>query len=312
MYNKILLLFVAIIVLSGCRHKKQQEATDTLVSGVITIVADENLQNILEAELDAFSVRFPEAFIFPQYLDERQAIDYLVKDSVKLAIVGRNLDGYERSLLPKTRVVNCYPFGYEGIAFIINRQNKDSIMSMSQIRDLLLGRISTWRQINPQSSSDTVKIFFASTQNGIMRYVADSITGGTENVSRNLYSLKEGENIFDKVASNPNNIGIIGINQMGNVNSRQYTQNDGKVRILRVSKEAGAKLEDTYLPYAGDVYNGDYPFWRPLYVLISETRDGLPRGFCFFLTQQVGQKVVQKAGLMPITDVHKIATRWTD
>ena len=47
MYNKILLLFVAIIVLSGCRHKKQQEATDTLVSGVITIVADENLQNIL-------------------------------------------------------------------------------------------------------------------------------------------------------------------------------------------------------------------------------------------------------------------------
>ena len=49
MYNKILLLFVAIIVLSGCRHKKQQEATDTLVSGVITIVADENLQNILEA-----------------------------------------------------------------------------------------------------------------------------------------------------------------------------------------------------------------------------------------------------------------------
>ena len=70
MYNKILLLFVAIIVLSGCRHKKQQEATDTLVSGVITIVADENLQNILEAELDAFSVRFPEAFIFPQYRSE--------------------------------------------------------------------------------------------------------------------------------------------------------------------------------------------------------------------------------------------------
>ena len=121
MYNKILLLFVAIIVLSGCRHKKQQEATDTLVSGVITIVADENLQNILEAELDVFSVRFPEAFIFPQYLDERQAINYLVKDSVKLAIMRRNLDRYERSLLPKTRVVNCYPFGYEGIAFLVSR-----------------------------------------------------------------------------------------------------------------------------------------------------------------------------------------------
>ena len=141
--------------------------------------------------------------------------------------------------------------------------------------------------------------------NGILRT-------GSQDVSKHFYVVGEGQNIFDKIAEDPNNIGIVGMNQFGNLNSVQYEANSSKVRIVRISKGDRATLSDSYLPYAGDVYNGNYPFWRPLYVIISESREGLARGLCFFLTQQIGQKVVLKAGIMPITDVHKTMTRWDE
>lgn len=314
MYKKIF-IFIFIffaLTLARCKQKQDNNATDTLVSGVIQIVADEDMRYIVEAELDVFALHFPEAFVFPKYFDEKQTIEYLINDSVKFAIVGRRLDAHELSLLPPTRVVRTYPFGYEGIAFVINRQNPDSIATAKQIEAIIMGKINTWKEINPLSSLDSMKIFFANGQNGIMRYISDSITRGQQEVSKRFFRLNEGENIFDKIASDPNNIGIVGMNLMGNLNSRQYAENERKVRLIRISKDEKATLNNSYLPYAGDLYNGNYPFWRPLYILLSETREGLPRGLSFFLTQQIGQKVVQKAGLMPITDVHKTMTRWDE
>ncbi|MFC2605158.1 MAG: PstS family phosphate ABC transporter substrate-binding protein [Bacteroidota bacterium] len=311
MHRPILIITLISIVVFGCQHNKT-DSDDTLVSGVIAIAADENMQNILEAELDAFSVHYPEAFVFPKYLEEKEAIRYLIDDSVKLIVVGRDLDIREKELLPKTRVIRKYPFGYEGIAFIINKQNTDSILSPKQIKQLIMGQINSWKEINKNSPLGTVKIFFVDKSNGVMRYISDSITRGSQDVSKHFYVVGEGQNIFDKIAEDPNNIGIVGMNQFGNLNSVQYEANSSKVRIVRISKGDKATLSDSYLPYAGDVYNGNYPFWRPLYVIISESREGLARGLCFFLTQQIGQKVVLKAGIMPITDVHKTMTRWDE
>ena len=301
---------MAITMLVSCRHKKQQETTDTLTSGVIQIAVDDDFKNIVKSEIDVFNVNFPEAFVLPEFFNEQEAISRLINDSVKLAVVGRDLDAYERSKLLQNRVIRKYPFGYEGVAFVINRQNKDSILSYAQIKKIFLGKINTWKEIDQTSPLDTIRIFFVNGNNGIMRYVADSITKGTQNVSKYIYALKDNENIFDKIANNVDYIGVIGINQMGNMNSEKYLDNSQKVRLVRISKKDNAKAEDSYLPYAGDIYNGDYPFWRPIYVLLGETRDGLPKGFCFFLTQQIGQKVVLKAGFMPITDANKTWTRW--
>ena len=88
MYRTILTITLISIVAFGCRHK-QTDSDDTLVSGVIAIAADENMQNIVEAELDVFSVHYPEAFVFPKYLEEKEAIRHLIDDSVKLIVVGQ-------------------------------------------------------------------------------------------------------------------------------------------------------------------------------------------------------------------------------
>ena len=306
----IALSAIALLTFFSCRNKEKKQQ-DTLKSGIIQIFADENLRNIVNAEIDAFSVRYPEAFVFVEYTSEKQAIDTLLKDSTKLVVVARSLDSREQSQLPENRVIRKYPFGYEGVAFIINKQNVDSILTIRQIEQIFLGEIQSWKQINSRSTLDTIRMFFAD-ENGVMRYVSDSITKGQPTKSRHFYRLQEDEDIFAKIAENPNNIGVIGFNQIGNLKTKIYETNTQKISLVYISKTDIRQKSCAALPYAGDVLSGDYPYWRPLYIMLGETRDGLPKGVCFFMTQQVGQKVVQKAGLMPITDAHKVATRWVD
>ncbi len=312
-----LLAFLLIIGFSlgvvSCGKKKKDDApTDTLKSGIIQIYADENLRNIVNAEIDAFCHHYPEAFIFVEYVSEDEAIRMLIDDSVKLVITARDLDYREKSTMKPTQVIRKYPFGYEGVAFVINRQNPDSVLTREHIEQILLGDILSWKDINVDSPLDSIRIFFSDDKNGVMRYVSDSITKGQPTKSRNFYRLEEGEDIFTKVASNPNNIGIIGFNQIGNYNTKKYNSNMEKATLLRVSKTDERDIKEAALPYAGDVLYGNYPYWRPLYVQLGESREGLAKGFCFFLTQQVGQKVVQKAGLMPVTDANKVMTRWVE
>ena len=88
--------------------------------------------------------------------------------------------------MPKTRVVRKYPFGYEGIAFVINKRNTDSILSSKQIKQLIMGQINSWKDINKNSPLDTVKIFFVDKSNGVMRYISDSITRGAQDVSKHF------------------------------------------------------------------------------------------------------------------------------
>jgi len=89
------------------------------------------------------------------------------------------------------------------------------------------------------------------------------------------------------------------MNQLGNETTKTYKEFAAKTRFIWLAKDENSKPS---LPYAGDLHNGNYPLWRPVYVLISDISNGLPKGFCFFLTQDVGQKIVLKAGLMPVSD----------
>lgn len=81
----------SLIVLSACNSKPRDGLTDTYTSGVIAITADESFQPIVQEEIDVFEGLFPLAGIVPRYTTEVDAINQLLKDSVRLAITTRTL-----------------------------------------------------------------------------------------------------------------------------------------------------------------------------------------------------------------------------
>ena len=148
---KIIFIFVALLLLS-CQNKGKVGPTDTYTSGVVTITVDESFQPIIQEELDVFEAQFPKAGIVPKYTNEVEAINYLLKDSVRLSIVTRPLSKNElKSLESKQFYPHSYKLATDGIALIINNQNKDSLITVGDLRKILTGEVTTWNQIYPSS-----------------------------------------------------------------------------------------------------------------------------------------------------------------
>lgn len=84
-------LLVLLTLLSACQSKPKDGQTDTYTSGVIAIAADESFQPIVQEEIDVFEGLFPLAGIVPRYVTEVDAVNLLLKDSLRLAITSRRL-----------------------------------------------------------------------------------------------------------------------------------------------------------------------------------------------------------------------------
>ena len=118
-------------MLAACNRKPKDGLTDTYTSGVIEIAADESFQPIVQEEIDVFEGTFPLAGIVPLYTTEVDAVNLLLKDSVRLAITTRTLTAEEMNSFHSRKF---YPreikLATDGLALIVNRQNPDSLINI--------------------------------------------------------------------------------------------------------------------------------------------------------------------------------------
>jgi len=293
------LVFSLILSFGSCKKKSKDDRwTDTLNSGIIKIACDEDFKNLMNAEIDAFQA-FTDysAIINPIYTNEKEVIRLLLEDSVRFALTTRGLNAAEqKEFTDKQMVVRKFIVAFDGIAVIANKANPDSLLSLPTLKKILKGEIRTWKQINPKSSLDTIRVLFDNNKSGILRYVADSLTAKSESLSPNLYALGSGTDLIQKVSEMPNAIGFVGFNL---VSDDSFWKKQETLRLMRIGREENASLQNTYLPYAGDIKDENYPLWRTIYILLSDPKSGLSSGFSIFFAHDVGQTVILKSGLLP-------------
>ena len=292
-----IVFFLLFLSFESCKKKSSDKWKDTMNEGIINIACDENFKNLMNAEIDAFEAHNDLAIINPIYANENEVIRLLIEDSVRFALTARDLNAKERKTIGEKRmVVQKFLIAFDGITLVTNKANPDSLIGLPTIKKILTGEITDWSQINPQSHLGTIRVIFDSNQSGVLRYVVDSIAGG-ELLSSYLYAMNNSDEVIEKLCELPNAIGILSYNIMTDEVHRKLL--DDKLRLMRVGKEENATLENTYLPFAGDIKNEDYPLWRAIYVLLSDPRSGLSSGFSVFLAHDVGQMVILKSGLLP-------------
>jgi phosphate transport system substrate-binding protein len=297
---------VLLLSLGSCKKKpKDEKWTDTITSGIIKVACDEDLKNLMDAEVDAFQASTDyQAIINPIYTNENDVIRLLLEDSVRLALTTRELNASEQKIAKdKQMFVRKFLIAFDGIALIANKANPDSLIGLPFIKKIISGEITEWSQINPHSNLGTIRVIFDGNKSGILRYVADSLTEKNKPSSPNLYALNNSDELMQKVAELPNAVGIVGFNQINDANRWKTLGLQDKLRLMRIGKEEKVTLQNTYLPYPGDIKNEDYPLWRAIYVLLSDPKSGLSSGFSIFLAHDVGQTIILKSGLLPaVTD----------
>ena len=308
-------LSLVLFSFPSCRKKEMKDKwNDTLRSGIIKVASDENFEPMMEAQVNSFEAHHDyQAIIVPVYDNEKNVIRLLIEDSVRLAVSSRNLNAAEKAELEsRNAYVKTFLIAFDGIALITNTMNQDSLMSISTIRKILTGEITEWSQINPKTTLGAVRVLFDSGNSGILRYAVDSIAGRGEDVSGNLYALNSSLEVLEKVIEMPNTIGLIGVSFLSDEVRPELRELNKNIRILRISREEKPTLANSYLPYAGDIRLENYPFWRPVYALLTDPRGGLSSGFTVFLSQEVGQKIMLHSGLFPILNSNVTDVRIID
>jgi len=308
--KRVLFLLIIVLVVVSCK-KRPGEGEETHTSGFIKIACDENFKNLIDAEIQVFEATTQlNAIIQPIYTTEKEALRLLVEDSVRLAIVTRDAYPSEKKKLLDTKSLEIRGFSvaFDGIAFVTNKINPDTLLTTQNIEDMLLGEVKRWKELNSASPLDTIRIIFDNKDSGVLRYVSDSIVSGRQ-VAAKLYALDNAQQVLDKVIELPNSIGIVGANVLSDEYSSTVKKYKKQLNMVRISKEAVATKENSFLPYAGDINREDYPYWRPVLALLSDPTSGLSSGFTTFLTSERGQKIVLQSGLLPIEDTHILSVR---
>jgi len=295
------MIFFLLLSFVSCKKKQSKDKwNDTLTTGIINIACDEDFKNLMDAEVDAFQAHNNyQAIINPIYSSENEVIRLLMEDSVRLVLTTRDLNANEqKKAKDKQMFVRSFLIAFDGIALIANKTNPDSLISLTNIKKILTGDITEWSQINPHSTLGTIRVIFDNDRSGILRYVVDSLTK-SKPLSSQLYALTNQDELIAKVSELPNAIGIVGFNLFSDGNRRITSELQDKLLVMRVGKDENVTLQNTYLPYSGDIKNENYPLWRPVYVLLSDPKSGLSSGFSVFLAHDVGQTVILKSGLLP-------------
>ncbi len=302
--KKSALYFLLAIVLVSCSQSKDKGLrTDTPTSGVAEFVSDDCFARIAQEELDVFEATNSEAYLLPRYVNEVEAINLLLKDSVRFAVLARDLTKEEKDGIharDEQLVVRSRRIAVDGLALIVNKQNNDSLISVPTLKKIVTGEITSWKDVNPESKFDKMTVVFDNPNSSTVRYIIDSICAG-QPLYDGLRAQENNQAVLDYVSRTPNAMGIIGVNWISNPNDTTNLSFSNNIRVMMVSKTHPATLDNSYQPLPAFLALGDYPLRRDVYMVITDLRGSLLYGFYNFVAGDKGQRIILKSGLVPAT-----------
>ena len=295
-------LTLAASLCSSCSNKKNKDGrTDTYSSGTISFVSDESFSPIIEEERNVFQFDYPQAKVSPIYTNESDAINRLLSGKTWLAFAARNFKDSElKNLQARSYRPMAIKIAYDALAFIVNKANKDTIISVQDIKNVMNGSAKRWRDISGGTSNGIITVVFDNPKSSTVHYVEDSILGGKPITNPNVAAVNKTAEVIKYVENNPGAIGVIGNNWLNDKHDSTNLTFNKNIRVMRVSKVHPAAPASSRLPYQYYIYNGEYPLVRTIYALLNDPRQGLPWGFAHFIEGPKGQRIVMKAGLLPV------------
>jgi len=298
-----------MLTIGGCR----KAPTNTSTSGLATIVCDASFENIMNQEIDVFEYTTNgKASIIPYYVSEKACMDSLLDFKTKTAVVARDLTDKEKAYFKsKDKLVRSSRIAVDAIALIVNNENNIDQLSVSEVADILTGRTTSWDQIEP-SKLGKIQVVFDNEGSSTVQYMRDSVMKG-EKFGSNVFAQNTNEEVFKQVQERKNAIGIIGVSwisadmrtqdlsreeRIKSLEKNDTTVSDFNpaVKVLKVRRDDSLRACKPYQLY---IYDGTYPLYRSIYMITTGVNGSLSHGFYSFVTGTIGQKIIQRTGILP-------------
>ena len=150
--------------------------------------------------------------ITPTYVPEADLISAFLSDSVKVVVTAWEPSAQQKELLLNTQiVVRTTNVAFDAIAFVINKENKDSLFTYENVQDLFAGKLTDWTGFNSSSSLGKISIVFDNEKSTNIRYFKEEFKLDAA-LPANFYSVKSNEEVINYVSKNKSAIGLVSVN----------------------------------------------------------------------------------------------------
>lgn len=304
--------------LTSCGKYSDKPKGVTATSGVTKIACEQAFENIMEQEIEVFEYIYPDANILPYYTNELACVDSLMSAKVSSVVITRELTAEEtKTLTEQKRKPKSSLIAVDAIALIVNKDNPVEILSTEEVREILTGEVKNWNEISP-SKLGNIEVVFDHAGSSSVNYMRNKLTNGVP-FGDNVFAQGSNQDVINAVKNHPGAIGIIGVGwltadldgrtvnraqELAEASEKNDTtqlsssvdQFNPEIKVLKIREEG--KIE-AYKPYQLDIYNGDYPFFRQIYMITTGVGGTPSHGFYSFVTSVRGQKLILLTGILP-------------
>lgn len=292
--NRFKLILLAAIggaglTVQSCKQRSAEAANASrFTSDSSAFVVDESLKPTVDEELYIFKAL--DSTVHPRiiYAPENEAVNLLLEDSVRVALLARDLypDEYKvlgtRNLRP---VVGRFAIG--AVALIVNKASPDTTITLSKLKGLLNGTLPA-----------KMNIVFDNPNSGLVRYLKQF--SGSQNLNRkNIYSLQSNKEVIKYVSNHPDALGIVSFSWL-NDPDKDYADAVRNVKIVAVKDDTGKNPSNQfYTPSQNTLALKQYPLVRNLYIINCTGNFSLGKKFADFIKGDRGQMIILKSGMLP-------------
>jgi phosphate transport system substrate-binding protein len=278
-------LLISLILTGACVHKVETMTGPTM--GTLGIIADESMKNIVMQEEEIFERTYKYAHLHIQYKSEYDLFAAFLEDSTRAIMTNRPLSPQEKSYFNEH---NSFPretqFATGAIAFIKNSKATDTTYVYE---DLL-------RRFTDESSGNIFVLENA--KSGVTQEMLRLMH--KEQLPKHFYALNTKQEVLDYVETHDQAIGIVDYSDISDSDSAFTKDVLSKIHLLGITRPTDSTQVGFVQPFQYNLQDRKYPFTRDLYFISRTGLEDVGTGFASFICGEIGQKIILKAGLLPI------------
>ncbi len=286
-------------IISSCnRSDFTADLSDTTTSGHKKVCIDDSYQPLMSNMIETFMALYPLAKIEAHYKTEADLIHDFVNDSVKVIVSNKKLTAEQLKFFEQNKVeVKSVKIAIDAVAIIANRENAVDHLTFEQLQGIFDGTITRWKQIDPKSKADSIKVVFDNKGSCNTRFLNEKFLNGKK-FPASCFALNNNTDVMNYVKENKNTLGVIGVNWISDKEDSAANNFMKNIKVLGISSPGSP---DFYKPYQAYIALKQYPLTREVYIHNREGRNGLGTGFASFVAGEKGQRIVRLCGLLPAT-----------
>jgi len=255
----------------------------------VMVKGSDTMLNLVQNLAESFSGAQPDVTVSVTGGGSGVGISAVVNKQTDIGDASRSIASKEIS---SARANGVNPVEYiiavDGVCIIVNASNSIEKLTMDQLGQLYLGKITNWNAVGGPNKK--VSLYGRQPSSGTFVYVRDEAVKGEYAAS--MRQMNGNAQIVEAVKADEGAIGYVGVG---------YAREAG-VKVLQLSKNG----TDYYSPLDEKaISTNTYPLARPLFQYTNGKAKGDAKAFIEYEVGPDGQKVVSDQGFYPLTQGYK-------